>query len=85
MGTPKLTKSSDKHAYRVQYSDTTGGAYADIRAVIQSELLGLSFALSILIVSHPNWFGFRGVLAFREWWAYNTRPRLGIPALQRSL
>lgn len=37
MGTPKLTKSSDKHVYRVKYSDTTGGAYADIRAVIQSE------------------------------------------------
>ena len=38
MGTPKLTKSSDKQAYRVKYSDTTGGAYADIKAVIQSEL-----------------------------------------------
>lgn len=36
-------------------------------------LLGLSFGLSILIVSHPTWFGFRGVLALREW-AYNTPP-----------
>jgi len=37
VGTPKPTKSSDKYAYRVKYSNTTGGAYADIRAVIQSE------------------------------------------------
>lgn len=37
MGATKPAKSSDKHAYRVKYSDTTGGAYADIRAVIQSE------------------------------------------------
>lgn len=37
MGTSKPTKSSDKYAYRVKYSNTTGGAYADIKAVIQSE------------------------------------------------
>jgi len=37
VGSPKPTNSPDKHAYRVKYSNTTGGAYADIRAVIQSE------------------------------------------------
>jgi len=43
-------------------------------SLVGAILLGLSFGLSILIVSHPTWFGFRGVLAFREWWAYHTPP-----------
>ena len=43
-------------------------------SLVGAILLGLSFGLSILIVSHPTWLGVRGVLAFREWWAYNTPP-----------
>src|SRR5262249_44056838 len=37
-------------------------------------LLGLSFAVSILIVSHPTWIGFGYLLELRTWWAYHTPP-----------
>ena len=43
-------------------------------SLVGAILLGLSFGLSILIVSNPTWFGFRRVLAFRECWAYHTPP-----------
>ena len=36
MSTPKPAKS-DKDTYSVKYSNKTGGAYADVKAVIQSE------------------------------------------------
>jgi hypothetical protein len=35
MSTPKSAKSSN--TYSVKYSNKTGGAYADIKAIIQSE------------------------------------------------
>src|SRR5689334_4746517 len=35
-------------------------------------LLGVSFGLSILVVSHPTWVGFSHLLELRKWWAYHT-------------
>jgi hypothetical protein len=35
-------------------------------------LLGLSFAISIIIISNPTWPGFNYLLSLRHWWAYNT-------------
>lgn len=43
-------------------------------SLVGAILLGLSFGLSILVVSHPTWFGLHVLFAFRKWWAYNTPP-----------
>jgi hypothetical protein len=37
-------------------------------------LLGLSFASSIFITSHPDWTICYHLLRVRHWWAYNTPP-----------
>jgi hypothetical protein len=43
-------------------------------SLVGAILLGLSFATSILILSHPNWPLFSYLLRLRHWWAFHTPP-----------